>query len=159
MRDHSQVGKGLAALAAGTLSGEEETRMRAHLAECADCARALERWQRLLTAVERLPEATLPPASLARIAARARARREEVLERSWNRLVFAGLVLYGWALFLVVLPLLPTGVSWVAEQFAVHWFAVVVLGLGLWWTFCWVIGLALLPLLRGQKVQLEEKIL
>lgn len=159
MNEHRQVREKLAALVAGTLTVDEAAQVRAHLAACPQCRREEEVWQRLLGAMQRLP-VTLPgPARLARIAARAEARRQEVLEQRWNRLVLTGLVLYGWALFVVVLPLLPVGVRWLAEQFSLHWFVVVVLGLGLWWSFCWVIGLSLLPVLRAQRRQLEEKIL
>lgn len=151
--------KNLAALAAGTLTPQEAAGARAHLAECAACGREFESWRRLLLALERLPEAALSPATLSRLAARAITRREEVLERRWNRLVLTGLVLYGWALFAVVLPLLPTGVGWLAQRLSLHWFVVTLLALGLWWSFCWVIGLALLPLFRALKVEVEEKAL
>jgi len=159
MNEHRQAREKLAALVAGTLAAHEAARVRAHLAACPECSREEEVWRRLLGAVERFPEAQPAPARLARIAARAEARRQELLEQRWNRLVLTGLVLYGWALFVVVLPLLPLGVRWLAEQFSLHWFAVVILGLGLWWSFCWVIGLSLLPILRAQRRQLEEKIL
>lgn len=159
MNDHNRVRENLAALAAGTLAPEEAARAHAHLGGCATCARELTQWRRLLAAVERLPEAELAPATIMRLAAHARARRQEVLERRWNRLVLTGLILYGWSLFVVVLPLLPVGVGWLAERLAMHWFALVVLGLGLWWSFCWVIGLALLPLFRTLKVEVEENAL
>lgn len=143
---------------AGMLARDEEAAVRAHLATCPTCAHEEQTWRRLVAALERMPETVPSPTALARIKARARARLDDVAERRWNRLVLTGLVLYGWALFLVALPLLPTGVGWLAEQAALPWFVVVILGLGLWWSFCWVIGLALLPLLRQQRVELEEKV-
>ena len=158
MSDHEQIRMNLAALAASALSPAEEAAARAHLAACPECAREEQVWRRLLEAMQRIPETLPTPARLARIKALALERREEVLERRWNRLVLTGLVLYGWALFVVIWPLLPTAVGWLSERLALPWFALVILGLGLWWSFCWVIGLALLPLLRRQKVDLEEKV-
>jgi anti-sigma factor RsiW len=159
MNEHQQAREKLVALVAGLLAPAEASRVQEHLAACPECRRQEEVWRRLLRAMQPVAE-TLPTlAGLARIAARAEARRQEVLERRWNRLVLTGLVLYGWALFVVVLPLLPVGIGWLAAQFSLHWFVIVILGLGLWWSFCWVIGLSLLPVLRAQRRQLEEKIL
>lgn len=158
MSEHEPIRQKLAALHAGTLSPAEEAELHAHLAACPACAREEQVWHRLLGAMQRLPETLPTPARLARIKALVVARREEVLERRWNRLVLTGLVLYGWALFVVVWPLLPAAVGWLSERLALPWFALVILGLGLWWSFCWVIGLALLPLLRQKKIDLEEKV-
>lgn len=160
MTKHEKTRKSLAALAAGALAPEEEACARAHLSACPDCAREEQVWRRLLGAIGRIPATVPAPARLGRIAALARARRQEVLARRWNRLVLAGLVLYGWALFVVSWPLLPAAVDWLGSRLALPWFAVVILGLGLWWSFCWVIGLALLPLLRQtEKIDLEEKVI
>ena len=159
MNAHEQTRKSLAALAAGLLPAAEEAAARAHLAACADCAREVEVWRRLRGAIERIPETLPAPARLARLAARAQAHREQTLEKRWNRLVLAGLVLYGWALWIVVAPLLPVAIDWLAARLALPWPAVVVLGLAFWWSFCWVIGLALLPLLRQREAELEEKVL
>lgn len=158
MSEHEKIRRSLAALAAGALSQAEESAARSHLESCAECAREWGTWTRLTSAVQRLPAATLAPQRLARIAAAAEARRQHVLERRWNRLVLAGLVLYGWALFAVVWPLLPAAIEWLAGLTRLPWFAVVLVGLTLWWSFCAVIGLGLLPLLRGQNAELEEKV-
>jgi anti-sigma factor RsiW len=96
MNDHGHARDKLAALAAGTLPSKEAAKLEAHVSECSACARELERWQRLLSAVERVPEASLPPAVVARVGARAQAHRHEVLERRWNRLVLLGLAAFGW---------------------------------------------------------------
>ena len=158
MTEHDKIRQTLAALAAGALEPAEESAARAHLEACAECARAWESWQRLGRAVERLPAAPLSPQRLSRIAAAAEARRQHVLERRWNRLVLTGLVVYGWALFMVSWPLLPAAIEWLGGLLRLPWFAVVLVGLTLWWSFCTVIGLGLLPLLRGQKAELEEKV-
>lgn len=159
MSEHEQIRKNLVRLIAGTLTAEEEAALRAHLAACPACAHEAQVWQRLRGTLERIPETLPTPARLARIKALAVAHREEVLERRWNRLVLTGLVLYGWALFVVVWPLLPALIDWLGTQLSLPWFVVVIAGLGLWWSFCWVIGLALLPLLRkAEKVDLEEKV-
>jgi len=158
MSDHEQTRKNLAALLAGTLSPADEAAARAHLAACPDCTREQQVWERLVGALERIPETLPTPARLQRIAALAQLRREEVLERRWNRLVLTGLVLYGWALFIVALPLLPVLIDRLSDWLRLPWFAVVVVALAFWWSFCWVIGLALLPLLRRGEAELEEKV-
>ncbi|MGH9804996.1 MAG: hypothetical protein ACRD4D_07470, partial [Candidatus Acidiferrales bacterium] len=68
-------------------------------------------------------------------------------------------ILYGWALFAVIAPLAPAGVDWLSQWLAMPWFVVVAVALGLWWSFCLVVGLALLPVLRTQSFDLEEKVL
>lgn len=158
MNEHETIRAKLAALAAGALSKVETAAVRAHLAACAPCAAEFAGWQRLGRAVTQLPAAEPSAARVARIAALAAARRWQVLERRWNRLVLTGLILYGWALFLVVWPLLPTATDWLSQQLRLPGFAVMLLALSLWWSFCWVIGLGLLPLLRDDKAELEEKV-
>lgn len=157
MNDHDRIRVQLAEIAAGTSVPNES--LRAHLATCSACAQELERWRRLVSTVESLPEPELSAASLARLKRLAVARREAVLEHRWNRLVLTGLILYGWALFAVIVPLAPSGVGWLSEWLALPAFATILLALGFWWSFCWVLGLALLPLLRAQKIDLEEKVL
>ncbi|HSC77817.1 MAG TPA: zf-HC2 domain-containing protein [Candidatus Acidoferrales bacterium] len=158
MSEHEKIRARLAALTAGTLSVAEAAEAKAHLAACASCASEFARWQRLERAVTQLPAAEPSTVSVSRIAALATARRWQVLERRWNRLVLTGLILYGWALFLVIWPLLPTVTEWLSQQLRLPWFAVVGLALLLWWSFCWVIGLGLLPLLRDERPELEEKV-
>ncbi len=158
MSEHEKIRARLAALAAGTLSAAEAAESKAHLAACTSCAAEFARWQRLERAVTQLPAAEPSTVSVARIGALATARRWQVLERRWNRLVLTGLILYGWALFAVSWPLLPTATEWLSQQLRLPWFAVVGLALVLWWSFCWVIGLGLLPLMRDEKPELEEKV-
>ena len=158
MSEHETISSKLAELAAGTLSEAEAAAARRHLAACALCGVEFARWQQLGRAVTQLPAAEPSAARVARIAALATARRWQVLERRWNRLVLTGLILYGWALFLVAWPLLPTATDWLSQQLRLPGFAVALLALSLWWSFCWVIGLGLLPLLRGEKPELEEKV-
>jgi len=158
MSEHEEMRKNLAGLVAGQLAPAAAEAARAHLAACPDCAQEAEVWRRLVGAMQRLPVTAPRPARLARIAALAHAHRQETLEKRWNRLVLIGLVLYGWALWVVAAPLLPVVVDWLAARLALPGFAVVILGLAFWWSFCWVIGLALLPLLRQREAALEEKI-
>lgn len=158
MSEHEKTRKNLTALLAGMLSPNEEAAVRAHLAACPECVREEQVWRKLVGAMQRIPETLPTPARLARIAALAQAHREEWLERRWNRLVLTGLVLYGWALFIVALPLLPALIERLSEWLRLPWFAVVVVALAFWWSFCWVIGLALLPLLRRNEADLEEKV-
>lgn len=157
MTEHNQLRSKLVALASGTLSPAEETELRAHLAHCADCSHQLETWQSLVRSLQRVPETVPTPARLARIAARAEAHRQAVLERRWNRLVLSGLVIYGWMLFIVIVPLLPSVAVWFSQRLGLPWFGIAVLGLGVWWSFCWVIGLGLLPLLRAWQPYWREQ--
>jgi len=157
MSDHDRIRSALSGVAAGTIAPDDA--LRAHLAACSSCAGELDSLRRLVSAVERLPQPELSPAVLARLKSLAIARREAVLERRWNRLVLTGLILYGWALFAVIVPLAPTGVDWLAEWLSLPWFVIVAVALGLWWSFCLVVGLALLPLLRAQNFDLGEKVL
>jgi len=125
---------------------------------CAECAAELARWRRLADGIERLPSPPLPDSTLARLAARAEAHQRELEEQRWNRLVLAGLVAYGWALFLVSWPFLPLALDWLSARLVLPPVGVVIAGVIVWWSFCWVIGLALLPLLQRQKVELEERV-
>lgn len=159
MSEHETARQKLAMLATGALSPDEEICIRAHLAACRACAREEQVWRGLLRALARVPETIPAPGRLARIAALAQARREEVLAKRWNRLVLVGLALYGWTWFLLTWPLLSTMGDWLAGRLALPAFAVALVGAGLWWLFCWVIGLALLPLLRGQKVDVKENVI
>ncbi|MFQ5696063.1 MAG: anti-sigma factor family protein [Terriglobia bacterium] len=158
MNEHEKTRQQLPGLLSGTLSSAQEASVRAHLASCQACARQERVWQALARSIERMPETLPTPARLARIRALAEAHRQAVLERRWNRLVLTGLVVQGWALFLVSWPLLPRTIEWLTGQLGLPWFATALLGLGLWWSFCWAIGLALLPLVRGRKPDLEEKV-
>lgn len=153
MSDHKEIRAKLAELLAGGLPAKQEAAVRAHVAECGECARELELWKRLTAGLRRVP-ATLPtPARLARIAALAQARRAEVLEQRRNRLVLTGLALYGWALFLAAWPALESLTGWLGVSGSAV-APVAVLG---WVTFTWMISFALLPLLRSLKATGKEK--
>jgi anti-sigma factor RsiW len=155
MNEHEQAQKKMAALLGGLLPAEEAARLRAHLARCPDCQQQEEVWNKLLGALQRIPETTPTPGLVARLARLATARRQEILERRWNRLVLTGLVVYGWLLFVVVVPLLPTGSVWLG----LPWFVTALLGSGLWLSFCWVIALGLLPLFRARRDYGREPVL
>ncbi|MBI2955851.1 MAG: zf-HC2 domain-containing protein [Acidobacteria bacterium] len=159
MREHETAREKLAALLAGALTPTEEEAVRAHAAQCPACLRELEGWRRLLEALKAMPETLPAPARLGRIAALAAARRVEVLERHWNRLVLTGLIAMGWAFFAVIGPVVPLAIEWLSARLGLPWFAVAVLGLTFWWSFCVVIGLGLLPLLRGERIEWEEKVI
>jgi anti-sigma factor RsiW len=96
MNEHDPTRSSLAALSAGALAPDEEARVREHLAGCKACAEAFARWHRLTTDLERLPQPALPMAAVTRMATRAEAHRQQVLERRWNRLVLLGLAAFGW---------------------------------------------------------------
>ena len=156
--NHETAKKNLVALVAGNLPERTESSLRTHLQSCSECSRQLEVWQRLTRSLRRIPETTPTPARLARIAALARARREEVILQRQNRLVLTGLVLFGWTLSLLTLR----GV-WEANQWLAAWtgwpvMANPVMPVLLWLTMTWMAALALLPLLREHKTSLQENI-
>lgn len=156
--NHEKAQKNLVALMAGGLSHGEETALRAHLQACAECSRQLEVWQRLTTSLQRTP-ATLPtPARLNRIAALARARREEVLVQRWNRLVLTGLVAFGWVLSLVTLQGIWSANQWLAEWTGWGAMADPVVPVLFWLAFTWMTALGLLPLLREHKNSMQENV-
>jgi anti-sigma factor RsiW len=159
MSEHEKTRKNLQALVAGLLSAEEERAASAHLAHCAECSRQVEIWRRLAGSLERLPEVAPAPARLARIAALARARRQEVMETRWNRLVLTGLVICGWMCFLIPLPLAPTVLRWVGGWLGLPSLVAGVLLLGSWWLFGWSIGMGLLPLLRARGQGWRERVI
>ncbi len=156
---HSTAQKNLVALAAGSLTERQEDSLHTHLQTCSECSRQLETWQRLTGALQRLPETAPAPARLARIAALARARREEVIAQRWNRLVVTGLVLFGWTLSLVTLQGVWTANQWLAGW--TGWSAIDNLWTPvlLWLTLTWMAALALLPLLREHKTSTQENVL
>lgn len=157
MSEHKAARQKLAALVAGTLVADEEARVRAHLADCPECVRQERVWRSLLKALERIPETVPTQARLARIAALAQARREEVLVAKRARMLLTGLVLFGWAWFVVAWPALSVIRDWLVESLAVPPLAGSLLTAGLWWVASLVMGLALLPLLRQWKKELKEK--
>ena len=156
--NHETAQKNLVALVAGNLPERTESSLRTHLQSCSECSRQLEVWQRLTQSLRRIPETTPTPARLARIAALARARREEVILQRQNRLVLTGLVLFGWTLSLLTLR----GV-WTANQWLAGWTGWTAIDnpwtpVLLWLTLTWMAALALLPLLREHKTSLQENI-
>lgn len=156
--NHETAKKNLVALVAGNLPERTESSLRTHLQSCSECSRQLEVWQRLTQSLRRIPETTPTPARLARIAALARARREEVILQRRNRLVLTGLVLFGWTLSLLTLR----GV-WEANQWLAAWtgwpvMANPVMPVLLWFGLTWMAGIGLLPLLREHKTSLQENI-
>lgn len=157
MSTHAEFVERLKLEAAGLLSPVEEAELGAHLAGCPTCTRERERWQRLRLALREVGGEEPGPVLVARTRALARARLEEVAERRWNRLVLFGLILYGWALWVVILPVLPEGTGWLAARLGLPWFVTIFLLFLFWWSFTWVIGAATLPLLRRYKKLAEER--
>lgn len=156
---HETAQKNLVALAAGSLTEQQEGSLGAHLQTCSECSQQLETWQRLTQSLRRIPETTPTPARLARIAALARARREEVIAQRWDRLALTGLVLFGWTLSLVTLQ----GI-WTANQWLANWSGWTALDnpwtpVLLWFTLTWMAALALLPLLREHITSAQENVL
>lgn len=158
MNEHEAFSELLKLEAAGLLELSERAKLEAHLAGCPACARERVRWQRLGQALRGGASEEPGAVLVARTRALARARLEEVAERRWNRLVLFGLVTYGWALWVVILPVLPTGADWLAARLGLPWIVTTLLLLLFWWSFTWVIGAATLPLLRRRKDVAEGRV-
>lgn len=159
MNDHEQIRSKLPALLAGTLKPREEAAVEAHLKQCPECARQLDVWQRLLGAMRRIPETVPTPARLARIAALARARRAEVLAEHQNRLVLAGVVLFGWAVSLLTLRGIFAASRWLTEWAGWEIMANPAVPVFAWIALTWMAALGLLPLLREHKESVQERVL
>lgn len=155
---HETAQKNLVALAAGSLTEQQEGSLGAHLQTCSECSQQLETWQRLTQSLRRIPETTPTPARLARIAALARARREEVIALRWDRLVLTGLVLFGWTLSLVTLQGIWTANQWLAEWTGWGAMANPVVPVLFWLVFTWMAALGLLPFLREHKNSMQENV-
>jgi anti-sigma factor RsiW len=157
MSEHERMRASLAALAAGALTPDEAATVRAHLAACSECARQSEGWQRLAGALERSPQTQPTPARLARITALAVAHRQEVLAERQRRWLLSGLVAFGAALFVALLPLAATLVGWLAGLLNVTGTVALLVGVTTWWALGALIGLGLWPLVAEWKQRWEEK--
>jgi anti-sigma factor RsiW len=156
--NHDAAQKNLVGLAAGSLTEQQESSLHAHLQTCAECSQQLETWQRVTGALERLPAPLPAPARLARIAALARSRREEVIAERWNRLVFTGL-----ALFVGTFSFATLQGIWAANQWVAGWSGWTAIDnpwtpVLLWLALTWMAALALLPLLREYSTSTQENV-
>jgi anti-sigma factor RsiW len=112
MDEHNVVKIWLPDFAAGSLSAEEQERVRRHLARCADCSRDSALLQRLVPVFQNLPAPDVNQAVLVRIAAQAAARRMEVIERRRQTFLIIAAALLGWTLVVVSLPLWRWLIEW-----------------------------------------------
>jgi len=99
MSDH--VSELLALAAAGALDPDDERRVAAHVAGCADCAAEAAQWRRLAQELGRLPGPKAPPALVARTVQAVEERLAERAERAWNRAALGFLVAFAWTLAVV----------------------------------------------------------
>ncbi|MBZ5535993.1 MAG: zf-HC2 domain-containing protein [Acidobacteriia bacterium] len=157
MNEHASTQRNIAALIAGSLPDAEQTRARAHMAKCAECARQLEHLFTLAKTVKRLPHPELTNAQLTRFTALARVRRQEVIERREHHWVMATLAIYGWVMFLFSLALLIPMNHALEKQFGWPPLVTELTSLILWGTLCWTIGFGLVPLLHLYKLNRQER--
>ncbi|MFI5173389.1 MAG: anti-sigma factor family protein [Terriglobia bacterium] len=157
MTEHEVTQNHLAALIAGSLSSAEATKVRGHIAVCAECTRQRDALIAMAKTVRNLPHPELTGAQLGRLAALARARRDEVMEQRQQRWVITALAVYAWVMFLCSLLLLTPLNHALEKQFG--WPPVVsgLTTLILWGTFCWTISFGLVPLLHLHKIHRQEK--
>jgi len=99
MSDH--VTDRLALAAAGGLDPAEESRVEAHLAGCASCAKDAAEWRRLAESLRRLPAPRPSRALLARTMEAVERRFAERSERAWNQAALGFLVAFAWTLAVV----------------------------------------------------------
>ena len=148
MTDHDSARKNFTALVAGTLSKLEETTLRAHLNDCPDCARELQRWQRLTASMDRLPDPPLPADLVAKIAALASTRREEILAKRQARWLWILMALFSLATSLLTWQLCVAAGHWTNSWTGWQLPAGIWPGYLLWTMFSWASVGGLLPLLR-----------
>ncbi len=91
----------LALAAAEALDPEDERRVTAHLALCADCAAEAAQWRHLAREVGRLPAPKASRALVARTVEAVEERLAERAERAWNRAALGFLVAFAWTLAVV----------------------------------------------------------
>jgi anti-sigma factor RsiW len=91
----------LALAAARALDPAEETRVEAHLRECAACTAEAVEWRRLAEGLGRLPTPRPSRALAARTMAAVEERLAERSETAWNRAALGFLVAFGWTLAVV----------------------------------------------------------
>lgn len=130
---------------------------QAHVTRCAECARQMDEFQRLVTSVVQMPAANLSSSSVARMAALAQSRREEVLERRHHRRIVTGLAVYAWLLFLVSLPLFSTLGSLVGKRLGLSPLPAGLIAMALGGTICWMVGFGMIPLLQSHKKNQKER--
>jgi len=99
MSDH--VTDRLALAAAGGLDSAEESRVEAHLAGCASCAKDAAEWRRLAEGLGRLPAPRPSRALVARTMEAVERRFAERSERAWNQAALGFLVAFAWTLAVV----------------------------------------------------------
>lgn len=156
MDDHGPTRWDLAAFTAGLLSPKQEAEAREHIGRCAICAREHDSWLRLRGALGLAGTTSLDPRRIARIAALAGMRLEEVREERRGRALAAGLAVAVVTLTNGALVLLPGSLSSLSERLSLPPLSIVLVGLVGWWLVCGAFALGLLPLLRsavGNDVQ------
>ena len=99
MSDH--VTDRLALAVAGGLDPAEESRVEAHLAGCASCAKDAAEWRRLAEGLGRLPAPRPSRALVARTMEAVERRFAERSERAWNQAALGFLVAFAWTLAVV----------------------------------------------------------
>jgi len=99
MSDH--VTDRLPLAAAGGLDPAEESRVEAHLAGCASCAKDAAEWRRLAEGLRRLPAPRPSRALVARTMEAVERRFAERSERAWNQAALGFLVAFAWTLAVV----------------------------------------------------------
>jgi anti-sigma factor RsiW len=157
MTEHEMTRKNLAALIAGSLSNEDDSRTRAHLSKCAECARHLNTLSSLAGTLRNFPPPEFSQRKLTRLTALVQERRDEIIERQQYHRVIAVLAVYSWVMFLLSLSLLSPLNHALEKQFGWPPLIAGLTNLILWGIFCWTIGFGLIPLLHIYKINRQEK--
>jgi len=116
MNEHTEIRDLLTLAAAGALNADEQQRVEKHLRECTACKAEFESWQKLTTALSKLPTPEAPAGLVERTRRQLANQAAAQKERRWNHFLLACLILFGWALTLLSWPALQ-----VAGDKAAQW--------------------------------------
>ncbi len=146
-------------LVAGHLTAKDANPVHDHLRVCALCANRLNELRSLTNGLRTLPAGSLDPSRLIRIAALARAKRVEVLDRRQQHWL-ATLILLSTGLFYFLSVVILSKIS---EWLSTWWHCspgwALMAGVIGWGVFCWMMSLSLVPILKTPKVNGKERFL
>jgi hypothetical protein len=128
---HAQAQQLLAKALVEGLGPSEESWLRSHLAQCAECAREASASNELLRALRRVSVAT-PNDLVARTQMRVRLRSQEIAERSSSGFILWVLTAVSWLLGVMSAPLVWHGFAWLGETIHVPKL-MLEMGFVLWW--------------------------
>ena len=104
-KDHSALREQLALAAAGVLDGGDRLQVERHIAACPECAAEFARWQRVGTAIRRMPKPLAPAGLVEQTRALLVERHAREAEARSNLRTLALLLFLVWVMTLFAWPL------------------------------------------------------